>query len=72
MVIFSSFTDRIEEKRIVYSVKSEGTHNYPQLPGQLNLNDVVKGFVQMPLKHWQDWGINHLSGKPVQDHPLSK
>lgn len=73
MGIFSSFTVRIEENRIVYSEKSEGIHNYAvSLPDQLNLNDVVKDFVQMYLKHWQDWGIIHLSGKPVQDHPLSK
>ena len=28
----------------------------------------------MPLKHWQAWGINHLSRKPVPvfDHPLCK
>ena len=28
----------------------------------------------MPLKHWQAWGIDHLSRKPVPmfDHPLSK
>lgn len=28
----------------------------------------------MPLKHWQAWGINHFSRKPVPgfDHPLGK
>ena len=30
--------------------------------------------VHMPLKHWQAWGIDHLSSKPVPvfDHPLGK
>jgi len=26
---------------------------------------IIKGTVQMPLKHWQTWGINHLSRKPL-------
>ena len=34
----------------------------------------MKGIVQIPLKHWQVWGIDHLSRKPVPafDHPFSK
>jgi len=49
-----------------------------QLPDQfradLKLKHVVKGIVQMPLKHRQGWGIDHLSRKPVPvfDHPLGK
>lgn len=32
-----------------------------------------KGIAQMPLKHWEAWGINHLPSKPVTvfDHPLN-
>jgi len=35
---------------------------------------IIKGIVQMPLKHWQAWGIDHLSRKPVPmfAHPLGK
>ena len=36
------------------------------------LKHVVKGTVQMPLQHWQAWGIDHLSGKavPMSDNPI--
>jgi len=58
----------------------EGIYNYQlaQLPDHFRADQklklVVKGIVQTPLKHWQAWGINHLSRKPVpvSDHPLSK
>jgi len=58
----------------------EGTNedHLVQQPGQFRadqkLKHVVKGIVQMPLKRWQAWGIDHLSSKPVPslDHPLSK
>lgn len=38
------------------------------------LRHVIKGIVQIPLKHWQAWDINHLSKKtvPVFNHPLGK
>jgi len=53
----------------------EGTNNghLVQLPDQ-KLSHVIKGIVQTPLKHRQDWGINHLSRKPVSvlDHALGK
>lgn len=29
------------------------------------LEQVVKGIDQMPLKHWQAWGIEHISKNPV-------
>lgn len=31
----------------------------------------MEGIVQIALEHWQAWGINHLSWKPVAvfDHP---
>jgi len=29
------------------------------------LKDNNKGIVQMPLEHWQAWGINHITRKPV-------
>jgi len=38
------------------------------------LKHVMKGIVQIPLKHRQVWGIDHLSRRPVPvcDNPLSK
>jgi len=48
-----------------------------QLPDQYRadhkLKHVVMGIVQMPLKHWEPRGINHLSSKPVPvfDPPFS-
>ena len=58
----------------------EGMYDYHlvQLPDRFRadqkLKHVVKGIVQMPLKHWQAWGIDHLSMKPVPefDTPLGK
>ena len=58
----------------------EGTYNnrLAQLPDHFRadqkLKHAIKGIVQMPLKHWQAWGIDHLSRKPVPvfDHPLGK
>ncbi|KAK4816063.1 hypothetical protein QYF61_011071 [Mycteria americana] len=54
-------------------------HDHPvQLPDRFRadqkLKHGIKGIVQMPLKHWQAWGIDHLSRKPVPgfDHPLGK
>lgn len=26
------------------------------------LKDIIEGIIQMTLKHWQAWGINHLLG----------
>ena len=42
--------------------------------GLTKLKHVARGTVQMPRKHGQAWGIDHLSGKPVPvfDHPLAK
>jgi len=44
------------------------------IQGHQKLEHVIKGIVQMPLKHCQAWGIRHLSGKPlpVSDHPHGK
>ena len=48
-----------------------------QLPDQFRadqkLKHVIKEIAQMPLKHWQAWGTDHPSRKPlpVFDHPLS-
>lgn len=54
-------------------------HDHPVQPsdhfraGQ-KLVQVIKGIVQMPPKHWQAWGIKHLSRKsaPILEHPLCK
>ncbi|PKU36123.1 aryl hydrocarbon receptor nuclear translocator-like protein 2 isoform x1 [Limosa lapponica baueri] len=58
----------------------EGTYNdhLVQVPDHFRaaqkLKHVVKGIIQMPLKHWHTSDIDHLSRKPVPvfDHPLSK
>ena len=57
----------------------EGTYNdhLVQLPDQFRADQKlkhVKGILQMPLKQWQAWGIDHLSRKhvPVLDHRLGK
>jgi len=58
----------------------EGTYSddLVQLPDHLRadwkLKHVIKGIVQMPFKHWQALGIDHLSRKPVPgfDRPLCK
>ena len=58
----------------------EGTYNnyVVQRPDPFRddqkLKRVIKGIVQMRLKHWQTCGINQRSRKPVPvfDHPLSK
>lgn len=36
------------------------------------LKQIVRGIVQMSFKHWQEWGINHVSRKTVPGfgHPL--
>lgn len=38
------------------------------------LKHVIEGILQIPLGHWQLWGISHLSKKSVLvfDHPHSK
>ena len=57
---------RIEQNWIF---QLEGTYNdhLVQLPDQFRadqkLKYIIKGMVQMSLKHWQAWGINHLSRK---------
>lgn len=60
-------------------VPLEGTSNYlvqlcDNLRADYKMKHVIKGIVEMPLKHWQTWGIDHLSRKPIPvfDHPLSK
>jgi len=42
--------------------------------GLSKLKRGIKGILQMLLKHWQAWGINHLSRNPVPmfDHPFGK
>ena len=46
-----------------------------QLPGHFQvsqkLKHVIEGVIQIPLEHWQTWGINHPARKPVpvSDHP---
>jgi len=58
----------------------EETHNdhLVQLPDHFKADrkfkHVIKGIFRRALKHWQAWGIDHLSRKtvPVFDHPLSK
>jgi len=46
---------------------------WPLRAGQKSKH-VVKDIVQMSPKHWQAWGIDHLSRKPVpvSDHSLGK
>jgi len=48
----------------------EGTYSNQlvQLPDNFRVDQKlkhIKGIVQMPLKHWQAWGIDHLFRKPV-------
>ena len=38
------------------------------------LKHIIKGSVQIPFEHWQAWGFDYLSRKPlpVLNHPLDK
>ena len=66
------------EQNIIFHLEDPCHNHLVQLPDDFaadqKLKHVVKGIVQMPLKHWQAWGIDHLSRKPVLgfDQPLSK
>ena len=68
--------EKIIEQTI--SVGRDLQHHLVQLPDHFRadqkLKHVLKGIVQMPLKHRQAWGIDHLSRKPIPgfDHPLGK
>lgn len=44
-----------------------------QLPDHSRANQkcIIKSITQMPFEHWQQWGINHFSRKPVPVSDLS-
>jgi len=58
--------------RIIESLELEGTFkdHLVQLPcneqGHAQLNQVAQGLTQPGLESLQGWGINHISGQPVQ------
>lgn len=77
----------IDDRRYKTSNQNRTEHNslegafkdhLVQLPDHFrakqNLNHIIEGIIQMSLKHWQTWGINHVPRQPVVvfDHPLNK
>lgn len=67
----------IERNGMEWNRTEQNVFNWRKSPtAQLtdqNLKYVITSIVQMPLKPWQVWDINHLS-KPLTafDHPLSR
>ena len=63
--------------RIVHLEESFNNH-WVQLPDHFRVNQkwkhINEGIVQMPVEHWQAWGINQLSKKSVPEfsHPHGK